>query len=139
MTCSWSAAGRARVWTVPEGQRMTALSTRALCPSPKWSRRSFWLANPEPRPGAGVFEYVSVRAGDLGHGVPVAPTPVPGDVAVDDEQFVASVVVQVAQLRTPGPPRVDDDPLGALLEASQLWQEVQAQVVPLKQVAALRD
>src|SRR5204863_280936 len=90
-------------------------------------------------PVAGVFEHVPVRPGDLRHGVPVAPVPVRRYVAVDDEQLVAPVVVQVAQLRSPGPPGVGDDAFGALLEPSQLRQEVEAQVVALEQVGPLRD
>src|SRR6266566_2171294 len=90
-------------------------------------------------PAACVLEHVPVGAGDLGHRVPVALRAVAGDVAVYDEQFVASVVVQVAELRAPGPPRVGDDPLGGLLEPAQLRQEVEAQVVAVKQVAPLRD
>src|SRR5204862_7657995 len=35
-------------WRAPEGQRITTRSTRVAPPSPKCSRRSFWLAKPIP-------------------------------------------------------------------------------------------
>src|SRR6266480_2422448 len=35
-------------WCAPEGQRITTRSTRVAPPSPKCSRRSFWLAKPIP-------------------------------------------------------------------------------------------
>src|ERR1051325_8392071 len=91
------------------------------------------------RPAERVLEPVALGAGVFGHRVPVAGGAVGGDVPVDDDQLVASVVVEVAELRAPGPPRVGDDPLGGLLEPTQLRQELEAQVVAVKQVAPLRD
>src|SRR3989449_1688423 len=47
-TWSWSTAGSSIVWTVPDGHRIMTRSARPVRPSPKCSRRSFWLANPTP-------------------------------------------------------------------------------------------
>src|SRR3989454_1238315 len=47
-TWSWSTAGCSIVWTVPDGHRIMTRSARPVRPSPKCSRRSFWLANPTP-------------------------------------------------------------------------------------------
>src|SRR5437867_10672499 len=45
---SWSTAGCSIVCTVPDGHRIMTRSARPVRPSPKCSRRSFWLANPTP-------------------------------------------------------------------------------------------
>src|SRR2546428_482878 len=47
-TWSWSTAGCSIVCTVPDGHRIMTRSARPVRPSPKCSRRSFWLANPTP-------------------------------------------------------------------------------------------
>src|ERR1700733_8329912 len=46
--CHWLAAGWSIVWTLPEGQRMTAFSIFGVLPSPKCRRRSFCAAKPVP-------------------------------------------------------------------------------------------
>src|SRR2546426_2989131 len=45
---SWSTAGSSIVCMVPDGHRIMTRSARPVRPSPKCSRRSFWLANPTP-------------------------------------------------------------------------------------------
>src|SRR6266513_1620071 len=91
------------------------------------------------RPGARVLEQVAVRPGDLRHGVPVALVPVARHVAVGDEQLVAAVVVEIAELCAPGPARVGQHPFGGLLEPAELGEKVEAQVVSVKQVAPFGD
>src|SRR5207302_2176528 len=54
-------------------------------------------------PGSRIFEDGPVRARDLRRRVPVAPIAVARHVAVDDEQLVPAVIVQVAELGSPGP------------------------------------
>ena len=62
-----------------------------------------------------------------------------GDEAVGDEDVVQSVVVEVADLRAPGPPSVAHHALRNVLELPQFGKQVEAQVVPLKQEAFLGD
>ena len=86
-----------------------------------------------------VFEDVALRAGDLRHRIPVIARRVGGDEAVRHDEIEQPVVVQVAELRAPRPPRVGDDAGRDFVKTSELLQEIEPQVVALKQESLLGD
>ena len=91
------------------------------------------------RPVLGVLEDVALRPSDLGHRIPVVAPRVRRDESVRHDQIEQPVVVQVAELRAPRPPRVGDDAARDFVEPAQLLEKVEAQVVALKQKPLLRD
>src|SRR5260221_554432 len=124
---------------------MTTRSTQSRRPTPKWSRRSFWLAKPIPpstirrcvMPLASMTTSAPMALRLLR--VPIVHVGVGGDEAVGDEQLIRSVIVEITELRAPRPTGIGDSTLRNVAKAPRLEHLVETQVVVLKDVTALRD
>ena len=89
------------------------------------------------RPVPHVLEDIVVAHGNPRHLVPVVRLRVGGDEAVGHEKVHETIVVQVAELGAPGPPRVGDFSFGNIDHPAVFRDQVAPEIVPLEKVASL--
>src|SRR5204862_1452031 len=101
---------------------------------------SRWLVSRETRiserrPARGVFKQSPIGARDLRHRIPVAPVAIRRDEAVGDEELVSAVVVEIAELRAPGPAGIGDLTFRDVAKPLRFGHLVQSQIVVLEQIS----